>query len=166
MRSCRALVAAATSAGAVLLAGCGGLSGTNALSPTPVTIAVTSPGFTGGGTIPPRFTCQGADVSPPLRFAKVPHSASALELVMRDRDADKGHFIHWQLTAIPASTRALASGQIPHGAKSGPNSFGTVGYRGPCPPAGPAHHYLITVRATEGAALLGEGSLAGTYTRR
>ena len=159
----RALVVAA---GALALGGCGGLGGANALSPTPVRIRVSSPAFPAGGSIPQRFTCQGADVSPPLRFSHLPHGAAELDLVMRDPDAPGGNFIHWQLTRIPPATASLGAGAVPGGAKSGLNSFGTTGYRGPCPPAGPAHHYVITVIARAGAAVLGRGTLVGTYARR
>ena len=153
-------------AGALLLGGCGGLGGPNALSPTPVRIGVSSPAFPAGGSIPPRFTCQGEDVSPPLRFSHLPHGAGELDLVMRDPDAPCGNYIHWELTGIPPSTPALAVGQVPAGAKAGRNGFGTTGYRGPCPPAGPAHRYVITVIARAGAAVLGRGTLRGTYARR
>jgi Raf kinase inhibitor-like YbhB/YbcL family protein len=131
-----------------------------------VRIHVSSPAFAAGGAIPPRFTCQGQDISPPLSWSGVPRATRELELVMRDPDAPGGNFIHWQLAGIPASTRSLAAGQIPQGAKAGRNGFGTMGYRGPCPPAGPAHHYLITVSARAGTALLGAGTLVGIYARR
>jgi phosphatidylethanolamine-binding protein (PEBP) family uncharacterized protein len=54
-------------------------------------------------------------------------------------------------------------------------------YRGPCPPAGPAHHYHITVYAlgqlsglsqgfsdgaVAGLPVLGQATLIGTYARR
>lgn len=147
-------------------AGCGGLGASNPISPAQVRIKVSSPAFAAGGQIPPRYTCQGPDVSPPLRFARVPRTARELDLVMRDPDAPGGNFIHWQLTGIPPSTRVLAADQAPSGATVGRNSFGTVGYRGPCPPAGPAHHYVITVTARTGAAVDGVGTLTGTYARR
>jgi Raf kinase inhibitor-like YbhB/YbcL family protein len=147
-------------------AGCGGLSGPNPISPPRVRIAVSSPAFAPGGAIPSQFTCQGRDVSLPLRFAGVPRATRAFDLVMRDLDAAGGHFIHWQLTGIPASTRSLAVGQVPAGAQVGKNSFGTLGYRGPCPPRGRAHHYEITVIARTGAAIQGVGTLRGSYARR
>lgn len=153
-------------AAALLLGGCGGLGGTNALSPTPVRIGVSSPAFPAGGSIPERFTCQGRDVSPPLRFSHLPRGAGELDLVMRDPDAPGGNFVHWQLTGIRPSTRSLAAGEVPASATAGPNSFGTTGYRGPCPPAGPPHHYVITVTSRAGAAVLGRGTLVGTYARR
>ena len=148
------------------LAGCGGLGASNPISPARARISVSSPAFAAGGRIPQRFTCQGQDISPPLRFARVPRAARELELVMRDPDAPGGSFVHWQLTGIPPSTRSLAAGEIPSGTKIGLNDFHRSGYGGPCPPAGPAHHYVITVTARAGAAVLGVGTLTGTYARR
>jgi Raf kinase inhibitor-like YbhB/YbcL family protein len=161
-----ARVAGGALATLLALGGCGGLALTNPISPTPVRIVVSSPAFAAGGEIPPRFTCQGQDISPPLRLSGVPRRALELELVMRDRDAAGGNFIHWQLTGIPPGTRSLAAGQVPRGARLGRNSFGSTGYRGPCPPPGPAHHYVITVSARSGEVLLGTGTLSGTYARR
>ena len=158
--------AAVVAAAGLVLAGCGGLSAHNPISPSRTRVDVSSPAFAAGGPIPARFTCQGQDVSPPLRWTHVPSGARELNLVMRDPDAPGGNFIHWQLTGIPPSTRALTAGEIPPGAGVGRNDFGTTGYRGPCPPPGPAHHYVITLTAQAGAAVLGTGTLTGTYGRR
>jgi Raf kinase inhibitor-like YbhB/YbcL family protein len=147
------------------LAGCS-LGGTNPISPPRVEIHVSSPAFAPGGRIPAEFTCQGRDISPPLRIARVPRGARTLEIVMRDLNASAGNFIHWQLTGVPASTRSLPAGATPAGAQASRNSFGTIGYRGPCPPAGSEHHYVIAVTARSGAAILGSGTLSGTYARR
>ena len=152
-------------AAGLMLGGCS-ITASNPISPAPGRIHVSSPAYGAGAAIPSRFTCQGPDVSPPLTWSGVPRAARELELVMRDADAPGGNFIHWQLTGIPSSTRTLAVGQTPPEAKSGRNSFGSVGYRGPCPPPGPSHHYLITVSARSGAAVLATGALTGTYARR
>ncbi|MBV8429691.1 MAG: YbhB/YbcL family Raf kinase inhibitor-like protein, partial [Solirubrobacterales bacterium] len=104
-------------AAALGLGGCGGFSGTNPISPTPVRISVTSPAFAPGRPIPDRFTCQGEDVSPPIALTGVPKTAQQLGLVMRDPNAPGGNFIHWQLTGIPPSTRHIATGQTPAGAR-------------------------------------------------
>ena len=153
-------------AGALALGGCAGLGARNPISPPRARIDVSSPAFTAGGAIPRRYTCDGQDVSPPLRFSGVPRTSRELELVMRDRDAPGGNFIHWQLTGIPPLTRTVAAGQVPPGATAGRNDFHRVGYGGPCPPSGPAHHYVITVTAKAGAAVTGVGTLVGTYARR
>jgi phosphatidylethanolamine-binding protein (PEBP) family uncharacterized protein len=49
---------------------------------------------------------------------------------------------------------------------AGTNSFGTTGYRGPCPPRGsPPHHYVITLTALATDQTVGIGTLTGTYSR-
>lgn len=151
---------------ALILGGCGGFGASNPISPSRVRLDISTPAFPRGGAIPSEFTCQGKDISPPLRWSGVPRATRALDLVMRDPDAPGGNFTHWQLTGIPPSTRSLAAGEVPAGAKAGPNDFGTIGYRGPCPPAGRAHHYVITLTARSGAAILGVGTLTGIYARR
>ena len=115
--------------------------------PAPPTIHLSSPAFASGARIPRRYTCAGKDVSPPLRFAKVPAGAKTLALVMIDPDAPGGPFTHWALADMPATTRALGPGSKPKGAIPGRNGFGRTGYGGPCPPAGGAHHYVIELLA-------------------
>jgi phosphatidylethanolamine-binding protein (PEBP) family uncharacterized protein len=56
-----------------------------------MTIAVSSPAFGDGDEIPQRFTCDGADVSPPLRFAGIPEGSAELALLVEDPDAPGGH---------------------------------------------------------------------------
>jgi Raf kinase inhibitor-like YbhB/YbcL family protein len=132
-------------------------------------IELSSTAFTAGGPIPRHYTCDGADVSLPLRWSGVPPDARELTLVMRDPDAPGGNFTHWSLTGIPPSVAGLPAGSVPAGAVQGRNSFGTIGYRGPCPPRGDKpHHYAITVTALAGAGRqkLGSGTLVGTYARR
>jgi Raf kinase inhibitor-like YbhB/YbcL family protein len=153
-------------AGALALGGCAGLGGSNPISPPRARIDVSSPAFTAGGAIPPQYTCDGADISPPLRWSGVPPVSRELDLLMIDRDAPGGNFIHWQLAGIAASIHALAAGQVPPGARVGRNDFHRVGYGGPCPPAGHPHHYVITLTSKSGAAVTGVGTLVGTYARR
>jgi Raf kinase inhibitor-like YbhB/YbcL family protein len=154
----------------LVLAGCGGTT-TGATNPTAplAVINVSSPAFAPGGTIPREYTCDGRDVSPPLRWSGVPKSASELTVVMRDPDAPGGVFVHWNVR-MPATVKELATGQVPTGAVQGQNGFGRTGYGGPCPPRGdPPHHYVITVSAvgaSSGGTVLATGTLTGTYARR
>ena len=48
-----------------------------------MTIELTSDAFSPGGTIPKKFTADGADVSPPLRWANVPAFPFSLEGITR-----------------------------------------------------------------------------------
>jgi Raf kinase inhibitor-like YbhB/YbcL family protein len=109
---------------------------------------LTSSAFADGGSIPPKYSCADDDTSPPLAWDGVPAEANALVLIVDDPDA-RG-FVHWVAFDIPTAT-----GQLPEGAsaddaslRQGKNSFGKVGWGGPCPPSG-THHYrfrLVAVR--------------------
>jgi Raf kinase inhibitor-like YbhB/YbcL family protein len=151
----------------LLLAACGGSNGGAAsISANLKQIALTSPAFVAGGPIPREYTCDGRDVSPPLRWSGVPASATQLYLVMLDRSSKQGTFHHWAMR-FPPTVRALDAGEVPPGAQLSANDFGRSGYGGPCPPRGdPAHHYLIGMSALAGDTTVAYGALTGTYARR
>jgi Raf kinase inhibitor-like YbhB/YbcL family protein len=155
----------------LLLAACGGSSAprprpeTVTVTPTTPKIRITSPAFASGGPIPRQYTCDGRDVSLPLRWSDVPAKATELLLTMVDPDAPGGLFIHWAMR-FPATVHALATGQVPAGARVSRNGFGKTGYGGPCPPRGaPAHHYVINMTAVAGRSIVATGTLTGTYAR-
>ncbi len=133
----------------------------------PQTMTVRSSAFAPGGRIPSLYTCDGRDVSPPLKWSGVPDGTTQLTLTMIDHDAPGGDFIHWQLSGVSPGASGLGAGQPPAVGVAGTNSFGTTGYRGPCPPKGqPPHHYVITVTALGDGRALGSGTLTATYARR
>ena len=123
----------------------------------PTTLTVTSTALEDGGTVPVRFTCDGDEVSPPLRWGGVPADAAALALVVDDPDAPRGTFTHWVLLDLPASTSSLTEGEVPEGAVQATTSAGTAAYAAPCPPSG-THRYRFTVYALDEATGLGEGA--------
>jgi Raf kinase inhibitor-like YbhB/YbcL family protein len=162
------------------LAGCGANHASTTAtrkSPAP-TIRLSSPAFADGGTIPKQFSCP-RNLSIPLRWSGVPAGTRELALTMIDVDAPGGAFVHWALAGISPGTSALAAGDsVPAGAVAARNSFGHVGYGGPCPPPGEAHRYVITLLGlSERSALrpgfspgalksfhaLASGELTGTY---
>jgi Raf kinase inhibitor-like YbhB/YbcL family protein len=146
----------------LILAACGSTQ-----AQAPQTIAVRSTAFASGGAIPRLYTCDGRDVSPPLSWSGIPGDATQLTLIMKDPDAPGGDFIHWQMSELSPRSSGLAAGQAPAVGIAGTNSFGTTGYRGPCPPRGDKpHHYVITVTAIGNDRTLGTGTLTGTYARR
>ena len=134
---------------AVLASGCGGGDKASApLPPAPDEIRLTSPAFGAGSTIPRRFTCDGDEVSPPLRWAGVPADARELALVMEDRDAPDGTFVHWTVLGMRPTTKGLSEGRVPRGTLQTENSFGDRRYGGPCPPEGDKpHRYVFSLYA-------------------
>jgi Raf kinase inhibitor-like YbhB/YbcL family protein len=166
---------------AVLAAtGCGSTTKPHSASRASIDL---SSDFNPGAAIPRAYTCDGRDLSPPLRAAGVPSAAKEVVLVMRDHSAPGGDFIHWAIAHIApqGGSLSLAAGAHATAAVLGRNSFGSLGYRGPCPPAGePAHHYEITVYAlarpstlksgfsadaVASLPVLARGSLTGVYAR-
>ncbi|MFN7922435.1 MAG: YbhB/YbcL family Raf kinase inhibitor-like protein [Bryobacteraceae bacterium] len=110
---------------------------------------LTVEGFANAGPVPKRHTCDGADLSPAVRWSGVPPEARSLALVLEDPDAPSGTFTHWMLWDIPPSVDSLPSGfgSTPD-IKAGRNDFGVAGYRGPCPPRGHGpHRYYVTMYA-------------------
>jgi Raf kinase inhibitor-like YbhB/YbcL family protein len=119
-------------------------------------LTVKSPAFSEGGVIPARFTCEGDDVSPPLAWTDAPAETKSFALVVEDPDApdpkspNRKTFTHWIVYDIASGTRGLPEGAktAPPGARNGENDFGSLGYRGPCPPSG-EHRYVFKVYALD-----------------
>lgn len=119
---------------------------------------LTSSTFDDGATIPEKCAysaCGGTNLSPDLQWSDAPSGTQSYALLCHDPDAPTGTgFYHWVLFNIPAETTRLpagaggtASGGLPRGAVAGFTDYGEVGYGGPCPPPGPAHHYNFTLYA-------------------
>ena len=117
---------------------------------------LSSPAFENEGIIPTEYTCDGADVSPPLIFSDVPENTTSLALIMDDPDAPGGTFVHWLVWNISANISGFSKGEdivFPQGM----NDFGTQKYGGPCPPSG-THRYFFKLYALDTTLALQEGS--------
>lgn len=113
--------------------------------------------------IPSKYTCDGENVSPPLKFLQVPSKAVSLVLIVDDPDAPRGTFDHWIIWDLPPSIKELSEGgkEISRLASlpvQGINGFGKTYYQGPCPPAGKPHHYHFKLYALDIKISLPEGS--------
>lgn len=122
-----------------------------------------SSAFQSGAEIPRKYTCDGADVSPPLRWENTPAGTKAFALIADDPDAPAGTWVHWVIYDIAGETRELAEGvkpmeTLPNGTKQGMNDFRRIGYGGPCPPPGPAHRYFFKLYSLDGETKLKPGA--------
>ncbi len=113
-----------------------------ALAAPETSMEMTSNDFSPGGTIPPRFTCEGTNESPGLRFNYIPANTKSLALIMDDPDAPKGTFTHWLVWSIRPETKEFSTGSTPGGVVQGTNDFGKTNYGGPCPPSGQHRYYF------------------------
>ena len=144
---------------------------------------LTSTAFLAGGAIPRQYTCDGQDTSPPLEWTGAPDRLMTLVLVVTDPDASD--FVHWVVFNVEAGPNGgfpTGFSAAPDGPPQGRNSFGKVGYGGPCPPSG-THHYVFRLLAVDTALpltgapkasdvlaaakghILGETRLTATYRR-
>lgn len=112
-----------------------------------------STSFSDGASIPARYTCDGDGVSPSLDWSGAPASTKSYALVLHDPDAPVD-FTHWVAYDIPPGVHQLAEGAsnggaMPSGSAEGVNGFRRMGYGGPCPPGGKAHHYIFLLYALD-----------------
>jgi len=160
-----------------------------------MSITLSSLAFEAGQAIPVKYTGEGADVSPPLRWSNLPEGTKELALICDDPDAPTPQpWVHWVIYKIPPEAGGLAEGiprterlADPPGALQGRNSWArdNLGYRGPMPPPGHGRHryyfrlYALGAqpRLRSGLSkeelleairphILGEGVLMGTYERK
>ena len=119
-----------------------------------MTFTLSSSAFGSGAEIPQQYTCKGADSSPALQWSGAPAKTASFALIMDDPDAPAGTWVHWVLWNVPANAHSLPQGvtkqeQLSDGSRQGRNSFGKVGYNGPCPPAGKTHRYFFRLYALD-----------------
>jgi len=106
-----------------------------------------SSAFQNNENIPPKYTCDGENVSPPLEISDVPAEAKSLALIVDDPDAPlAGGFVHWVVFNIVPGTNNIGENSTPQGAVEGMNSAGRTGYTSPCPPSG-THRYFFKLYA-------------------
>ena len=150
-------------------------------------INLTSSAFVEGGAIPAQYTCDGANISPPLAWSNLPSNTKAIALVVDDPDAPLKTWVHWVVYDLPPTTTQLPENvkggdTLPGGGKQGTNDFRKVNYGGPCPPSGTHRYYFklyaldtetsLKVGANQDDLLnamdghiLARGELMGTYKR-
>jgi Raf kinase inhibitor-like YbhB/YbcL family protein len=141
--------------------------------------------------IPQKYSCDGVDISPPLSWSGVPSETKSLALICDDPDAPAGTWVHWVVYNIPSEISQLeesiqAKEMLENGVCQGKNSFGRIGYGGPCPPAGYGpHRYFFKLYALDSnmdlkergisksklldainGHILAEAQLIGTYERK
>ena len=108
-----------------------------------------SPAFKLNTMIPTLYTCDGSNISPPLIWQDAPPNTQSFVLIVEDPDSPTGSWTHWVLYNIsPNLTKLDARSPVPAGASIGKNSWGTLSYRGPCPPIR-AHRYVFKLYALD-----------------
>jgi phosphatidylethanolamine-binding protein (PEBP) family uncharacterized protein len=164
-----AALAAALAAVAIALAGCGsGSSGSSTGSlaasatrqttttgtrhakepvPTVEKVEMSSSAVTSSEILATRYTCDGSDISLPLRIKGVPPGTAELAIDILNLEPVHGQlFFDWAVAGLSPSLRSIAPGMLPAGAVVGTNSNGQVSYT-LCPAKGPLTHYIGVIFA-------------------
>jgi Raf kinase inhibitor-like YbhB/YbcL family protein len=154
-------------------------------------LEVTSSAFAPNSPIPKRYTKDGEDVSPPLRWSPPPSGTREIVVIVEDPDAPfpKPH-VQWLAHGLAPTTTELPEG-LPKTHQVGApvlrqlrNSDRREGWAGPAPPPGHGvHHYHFQVFALSESIrqfaghereslidamrghVLAYGDLVGTYER-
>jgi Raf kinase inhibitor-like YbhB/YbcL family protein len=153
-------------------------------------VRLESPAFEDGSEVPRRYTCEGEDVSVPLRWGDAPSSTKSFAVVCEDPDAPAGTWRHWAIFDIPPDTRELPEGIAKEAhtkvGRQAWNDFKRFGYGGPCPPHGhgvhnyrfrifalscdrldvPVHATCRDVIQAASDSVLAEAQIVGTFARR
>ncbi len=149
---------------------------------------IKSSAFSNNGAIPPKYTCDGQDISPPLSWNDAPAGTKSFALISDDPDAPMGTWVHWVVWNIPAQSVSLKEGienttRLTDGTMQGISDFKRTGYGGPCPPSG-THRYFFKLYALDTTLdlpanttkaqlekamkghILGQTQIIGTYSRQ
>ncbi|XSG86280.1 MAG: YbhB/YbcL family Raf kinase inhibitor-like protein [Methylohalobius sp. ZOD2] len=154
-------------------------------------LTLTSSEFDHNESLPALYTCDGENVSPPLKWSGIPEGTRSLALIVDDPDAPdprapKMTWVHWVLYNLPPDSAELLQNvtraQLPSGTREGLNDWKRTGYGGPCPPVG-RHRYFFKLYALDtvlpdlgqptkqrleeamAGHVLEETALVGTYAR-
>jgi phosphatidylethanolamine-binding protein (PEBP) family uncharacterized protein len=103
----------------------------------PGAFSISSTAFERNGEIPAKYTCDGAGISPPLSWQKVPaHAAELVLFAIDDSAAGSNGGIRWIVGGIDPSSTGVAEGKLPQGAIVGLNTAGKATYSPVCPAPG------------------------------
>jgi phosphatidylethanolamine-binding protein (PEBP) family uncharacterized protein len=209
-RPLKAISSAASISSAVLLlaitlAGCGSSgsdspsssnvthstsTASTAAAKAPTIIPLTSTAIK-GAHIPARYTCDGADIAPPLKWGTLPPTTTEVVVfalgVTPGQSSLASSSIEWALGGVKSEVHELTAGELPTGAFLEEASDGKRNYS-ICPPKGQTKRYEFVVYAVPGPVQVtnkingikllqnlaegppqfratGKGELSATYTR-
>jgi len=130
----------------------------------PPAFAMMSTSMADGSFLAVKYTCTAgpAAVSPDLHWMNAPRDTASFVLIVHDMEPRPrkalDDILHWMVWNIPPTATQIPEAvpsnaqQLPDGSmqtNGNPGQGGNSGYRPPCPPAGPSHHYAFELFAID-----------------
>ena len=99
-------------------------------------------------------------------WGEPPAGTESLAIIMDDPDAPRETWVHWVVYNISPDLRGIDEDFLYNRSRTssalqGINSWGVIGYGGPCPPVGTTHTYRLFLYALDRILPLGEGATKG-----
>ena len=111
-----------------------------------VVLKLKSSDFKDGEMIPTRFTSDGENISPKLKWSEVPPGTESFSLIVEDPEGILGPWRHWVVCNIPKHYREIPENAVPQECETLRNSFGKKKYVGPSSPR-KEHKYFFKLFA-------------------
>lgn len=133
--------------------------GVQAATTSSARLTVSSPVMTDGGTLPERFTCDGASVSPPIRWKGAPKGTRSYAVVMHHEAGPGDLHTYLLVHTIPSTIDHLDEGSTKVG-RFGVNTVDRKpAYTPPCSKGPGPKPYTLTVYALSKAPTFASGTL-------
>jgi Raf kinase inhibitor-like YbhB/YbcL family protein len=123
--------------------------------------------------LPSDYSCDGNDISPAIEIGGVNTKISkCLAILVNDPDGSGGggfvHWIAWNMELVRIIPEKIPKDPVvtfPLKVVQGKNSFGRIGYNGPCPPRGQTHRYFFKVYGLDAELFLAAGATKDQLVR-
>lgn len=126
------------------------------------TLTAESSAFTNNGTLPAKYTCDGASISPPIAWKDAPTGTKSFAVIMHHTPPTGDNHVYMLLYNIPNSVSGLSE-KIASVGLFGINTVnGKTEYSPPCSQGPGAKQYIITVYALSAEPVLGVAQLKVT----
>jgi len=113
-------------------------------------LEVASHAFAFNARLPPKYTADGAGISPPIAWNHVPAEAESIALIVEDADSPTPHpLVHAIVVGLPAEHGSIDEGALSSpdhpgiGFETGRNSFFKQAWLPPDPPPGHGVHRYV-----------------------